>query len=84
MKHDIRHYRPEILTLAAFTAIITVLIQIVAHRDAILSAVFSESGFIYVCFLAASVDLGLVIKIHYRILVIRYHEKDTRIRLFQH
>jgi small basic protein len=83
MKYAIRHYRPEILTLAALAAIIAVLSQIVAHRDAIFSAVFSQTGFIYACFLAASVDLGLAIKIHYRILVIRYHEKDTRIRLFQ-
>jgi small basic protein len=83
MKRAIHRYSREILTLATLAAVITVLVQIVAHREAIFSTVFSETGFIYICFLAASIDLGLVIKIHYRMLVIRYHEKDTRIRLFQ-
>lgn len=83
MKHAIQRYGREILTLAAIVAIITLLAQIVAHRDAILPAVFSETGFICLCFLAAAIDLGLVIKIHFRMIVIRYYEKDTRIKLFQ-
>jgi hypothetical protein len=37
----------------------------------------------YNCFLAAAIDLGLVIKIHFRMLVILYYENDTRIRLLQ-
>ena len=83
MKHIFKSYGREAMTIIAIAAIFYIFRELTIHRDAIRSAVFSETGFIYICFLAAAIDLGLVIKIHYRMLVIRYHEKDTRIRLFQ-
>jgi hypothetical protein len=76
-------YLREIVTVLAVLLCITALGTVIHYRDTIVSAVFSETGLILICFLAAAIDLGLVIKIHFRMLVIRYYEKDVHIRLFQ-
>lgn len=83
MKHVRQSYAREICTLITLIAAFFVLREIIVHRDAILSAVFSETGFICICFLTAAINLALVIKIHFRMIVIRYYEKDTRLRLFE-
>jgi hypothetical protein len=76
-------YRREIVTLLSISICMAALLAIVHYRDAITSAVFSHTGLLLACFLAAAIDLGLVIKIHFRLVVIRYYEKDVNLRLFQ-
>jgi hypothetical protein len=55
-----------------------------SHREAVLSVLFSATGLIYLCVLVAALNLALVIKIYYRMQVIKYYEKKTRLRLFNH
>ena len=43
----------------------------------------SETGLIYTVFLLASIVLGLTLKMFYRMMVIKYHEKSTGIELFK-
>ena len=45
--------------------------------------IFTEKGLIYSTFILASVVIAFVIKIYYRIVVIKYYEKDTNIDLFK-
>ena len=49
----------------------------------ILKFIFTEKGFIVSAFFFASVVIAIVIKMYYRIMVIKYHEKDTNIELFK-
>jgi len=44
----------------------------------------TETGFIYIIFLLVSTILGLLIKMYYRMMVIKYHEKSTEIELFKY
>ncbi len=83
MKQIIKNYAREILSIIAIVTSIIAVYEFAAHGDAILSAVFSQTGCIYMCFLALGIVLCLVIKIHFRMIVIKYYEKDTRIRLFE-
>lgn len=43
----------------------------------------TENGRMYVVFFMAGTVISIAIKIYYRVVVIKYHEKDTRIELFK-
>ncbi len=70
------------ISLAAF--IITAIWVIYNYGTAIIKFIFTEKGLICSTFFFASVVLALAIKMYYRIMVIKYHEKDTKIELFKH
>jgi hypothetical protein len=82
MTHKKYYYAKEAKSLL-YLALLLICVQFIyIHKDSILSFIFSVTGLIYLCFLTAAVNLALVIKIYYRMQVIKYYEKDTRIRLF--
>lgn len=43
----------------------------------------TETGRMYVVFFMAGIVISITIKIYYRVMVIKYHEKDTHIELFK-
>lgn len=49
----------------------------------ILQFVLSNTGLIYLSFLIVAIVLGIAIKMYYRVIVIKYHEKDAKTRVFQ-
>lgn len=53
------------------------------NGTAIAHAVLSPTGIIYTAFTLLSIVLALTIRIFFRILVIKYSEKNTRIKLFE-
>ncbi len=76
------YYAAEAKSLL-YLALLLLSVQFLSiHKDTILSFIFSVTGLIYLCFLTAAVNLALVIKIYYRMQMIKYYEKDPRIRLF--
>jgi len=76
------YYAKEAKSLLYLTLLLLSVQFLYIHKDTILSFIFSVTGLIYLCFLTAAMNLALVIKIYYRMQVIKYYEKDTRIRLF--
>ena len=54
------------------------------YGTTIIKFIFTEKGMIYSVFFFASVVIAIVIKIYYRIIVIKYYEKDTNIELFKY
>jgi hypothetical protein len=76
------YYAKEAKSLLYFAILVLSLQFLYSHREAILSFLFSTIGLIYLCFLVAALNLALAIKIYYRMQVIKYYEKDTRLRLF--
>ncbi len=53
------------------------------YGKSILHFVLSNTGLIYLSFLLVAIVLGIAIKMYYRVIVIKYHEKNTNIQLFQ-
>lgn len=45
--------------------------------------IFTEKGGLWASIVMLCLVLALAIKIYYRIMVIKYYEKDTHIRLFE-
>jgi hypothetical protein len=53
------------------------------YGTSVLHFLFTKTGLISLTFLMASIVLGMVIKIYYRIMVIKYYEKDINIGLYK-
>lgn len=83
MTHKTFYFKREISSLICLIFILLSGKLILSQKEAILSFLFSATGLICLCFTVAAFNLALGIKIYYRIQVIKYHEKDTHIRLFK-
>ena len=53
------------------------------YSKQISGTVFTEKGGLWALITMLCIVLALAIKIYYRIMVIKYHEKNTHIRLFE-
>lgn len=76
-------YYQELKELSFATAVIAVVYFLYNYGKMIFTWIILPEGMIWSAFFMASVVVMIVIKIYYRIMVIRYHEKDTRIELFK-
>lgn len=54
------------------------------YGNEILKFIFTETGLMLAAFLFISIIIALAIKIHFRIIIIKYYEKDINIELFKH
>lgn len=54
------------------------------YGTTIIKFIFTEKGMLCSTFFFASVIITITIKMYYRMMVIKYHEKDTKIALFKH
>lgn len=77
------YFYAEIRQLSRLAAFIAVVWAIYAYGSKLADAVLSNTGMICIAFLFMAIVLGQVIRLYYRIMVIKYAEKDTRIELFE-
>ncbi len=77
------YYYQELKELSIVAVIILSAWFLLNYGKSILHWLFTETGATYTVFFMASIVIAIAIKIYYRIMVIKYHEKDTRIKLFE-
>ncbi len=77
------YYFQELKEISLVAAIIAVIWGIFKYGELGVTFLLTETGLIYVTFLMAAIVLALVLKIYYRIIEIKYHEKDVNIGLFK-
>ncbi len=53
------------------------------YGESIIEFTSTERGLLYCLSFLLSIVLGLTLKLYYRIVVIKYHEKDVKIKLFE-
>jgi len=73
----------ELKQLFRLAVIVFLVFYIYNNRQQVATALFSEKGMTWAAFTLLSIVLALVIKIYYRMIIIKYYEKDTRIRLYE-
>jgi len=78
------YYYQELRQLSLLAITILTIWCLYTYHTVLLTWVFSTKGMIYVTFSMATLVLAIVIKIYYRMIVIKYHEKDSSIQLFNH
>jgi hypothetical protein len=76
-------FNNEIKQLLRLGTGFTVLYLLFHYSKLIMENVFSEKGGIWAVISMLSIVLALAIKIYYRIMVIKYQEKNIHIRLFE-
>jgi hypothetical protein len=77
------YYYQELKELGGVAAIGGIIWLLYNYGKSILNFTLSDTGLIYLSFLLVAIVLGVAIKMYYRVIVIKYHEKDTNIQLFQ-
>ena len=77
------YYYQELKELSFVALIISGALFLYNYGTMTVKFIFTEKGLIYSTFILASVVIAFVIKIYYRIVVIKYYEKDTNIDLFK-
>ena len=77
------YYYQELKEMSLLAAAIATVWAAYNYGKNVLRFAFSPTGLTYLTFLMAAIVLGMVIKMYYRIIVIKYHEKDTHIQLFK-
>ena len=77
------YFFQELKDISRILLVLGTLWSLYYYGKTIADFVFSNTGMIYSTFFCASLVIGIAIKIYYRIMVIKYHEKDTNIQLFQ-
>jgi len=76
-------YYPELKQVSTAIAIAGFFFLLYNYGNQALAFLFSETGLVCSTFFFVAIAVAYCIKIYYRIMVIKYHEKDTRIRLFE-
>ncbi|GGH63608.1 hypothetical protein HNQ91_002487 [Filimonas zeae] len=76
------YYYAEIKQVSMLTAVALVAWVLYAYGTDLAHAALTNTGMTYITFLLVAIVLGQVIRLYYRIMVIKYAEKDTRIELF--
>ncbi len=77
------YYYQELKELSAAAAVVAAMYFLYNYGKMIFTWIISPEGMIWSAFFMATIVMMIVIKIYYRIMVIKYHEKDTRIELFK-
>ena len=77
------YYYQELKEISIVSLIILGIWILYNYGTAIIKFIFTREGMIYSAFFFASVVIAIAIKIYYRIMVIKYYEKDTDIELFK-
>lgn len=77
------YFYAEIRQLSRLAAFIAVGWAVYAYGNKLADAALSNTGMTCIAFLFMAIVLGQVIRLYYRIMVIKYAEKDTRIKLFE-
>jgi len=76
-------YYPELKQVGSMLAIVAFFGLLYDYGNQALAFMSSETGLVCSTFFFAAIAMAYCIKIYYRIIVIKYHEKDIRIRLFE-
>jgi len=77
------YYYRELKEMSLVAFIISGVWCLYNYGSAIIQFIFTEKGMICTTFFFASVIIAIAIKMYYRVMVIKYYEKDTNIELFK-
>ncbi len=77
------YYYQELKDLGFAATIVASVWLLYNYGKEIFRWMLTENGRLYVVFFMAGIVICIAIKIYYRVMVIKYHEKDTRIELFR-
>ncbi|HNU87600.1 MAG TPA: hypothetical protein PKJ94_04900 [Ferruginibacter sp.] len=77
------YYYQELKDLGFAATIVASVWLLYNYGKEIFRWMLTENGRLYVVFFMAGIVISIAIKIYYRVMVIKYHEKDTRIELFR-
>ena len=77
------YYYQELKEISSLTIIMAIIYLIYNHGINILKLIFTETGLLISAFVLVSAIIGIAIKIYFRIIIIKYHEKSTNIELFK-
>ncbi len=77
------YYYQELKDLAFAATIVASVWLLYNYGKEIFRWMLTENGRLYVVFFMAGIVICIAIKKYYRVMVIKYHEKDTRIELFR-
>jgi len=78
------YYYQELKEILKVALIVSVLYMVYNYGATFIKFIFTEKGLIWSAFFFASVVIAIAIKMYYRIMVIKYYEKDTNLELFKH
>jgi hypothetical protein len=78
------YYYQELKEMFLVGFIIAAIWALYTRGNTIGKFIFTEKGLICLAFFFASTVIAITIKMYYRIMVIKYHEKDTDIELFKY
>ena len=78
------YYYQELKEISLAALLISGIWFLYNYGITMLKFIFTEKGLIISAFFFASVIIAIAIKMYYRIMVIKYYEKDTNIELFKH
>ena len=76
-------YYQMLKELSAVGSLVFILWVLKTYGKSIGHWAVSETGLIYTVFLLVAIVFGLSLKMFYRMMVIKYHEKSTEIELFK-
>lgn len=77
------YYYHEIKQISQLLSVVAVAWALYTYGSSLAGAALSKTGITWITFLLVAVVLGQVIRLYYRIMVIKYAEKDTRLQLFE-
>lgn len=77
------YYYQELKDLGFAATIVASVWLLYNYGKEIFRWMLTENGRLYVVFFMAGIVISIAIKIYYRVMVIKYYEKDTRIELFR-
>lgn len=77
------YFYPEIKQVSRIISTVVAAWALYTYGSWLLGLAVSPTGMTYIAFFMVAIVLGQVIRLYYRIMVIKYSEKDTRIELFE-
>jgi hypothetical protein len=77
------YYYQELKETSIAGFILLCIILLYNYGTSLIQWLLTERGQLNTIFFLASIVIGIVIKMYYRIMVIKYHEKDTNIELYK-
>ena len=78
------YYYQELKEISLVALIISGIWFLYSYGTTIRKFIFTEKGLILSVFFFLTVIIAITIKMYYRIMVIKYYEKDINIELFKH
>jgi len=77
------YYYQELKEMSFAAVVIAVVWFFYNFGEEIFRWMLTETGRMYLVFFMAGIVISITIKIYYRVMVIKYHEKNTHIELFK-